>query len=185
MGRKSSRSWANFSAYLISLFLSLQITWYSCKMTIPWGLEVSREKWNFAISPLTKSSRRRRPPYKNRREMGRGFRMEGEAMAGELSSFQECGIYCLPEGSGAVFVDPVLVLSKSYARHRLRRSSYYARSFHSPQGGARGDPAGEEQVGDSSSASRKRKRKKKGKPRDMNERERAAELRHQVRPGDS
>jgi hypothetical protein len=88
-------------------------------------------------------------------------------MSDKRSTFLESGIYRF-ENSNAVFIDPVRVLNRYYTRFRVSSSAYYPRFFESKQ---------ESRV--SSSTSRKRKRKEK-KPQVLNDREKAAERRHQV-----
>ncbi|KAI3825578.1 hypothetical protein L1987_07069 [Smallanthus sonchifolius] len=75
------------------------------------------------------------------------------------------GIYQF-EGSSVVFVDPVRVLNLSYSHFRVTPSSYYSRFF---------EPTPSARV---SKIQRKRKRKEKT-PRPLNEREQAADERHQ------
>ncbi|XP_062158239.1 methyltransferase-like protein 2 isoform X3 [Alnus glutinosa] len=87
-------------------------------------------------------------------------------MSDKRSTFLESGIYRF-ENSNAVFIDPVRVLNRYYTRFRVSPSAYYPRFFESKQ---------ESRV--SSSTSRKRKRKEK-KPQALNDREKAAERRHQ------
>lgn len=89
----------------------------------------------------------------------------------ELSEFLESGIYRFGN-SEAVFIDPVRVINRSYSRFRVSPSAYYSRSFRSSIKDA------DQQLLDSSNP-RKRKRKQKKVPI-LNERELAAELRHQV-----
>ncbi|XP_034208855.1 methyltransferase-like protein 2 isoform X1 [Prunus dulcis] len=98
--------------------------------------------------------------------------MEDSKTSDKLSEFLESGVYRL-EDSNAVFIDPVRVLNRSYTRFRVSPSAYYSRSFDSKHAG---------QEARVSSNFRKRKRKEK-KPQPLNDRERAADQRHQeVRP---
>ncbi|XP_050214869.1 methyltransferase-like protein 2 isoform X2 [Mercurialis annua] len=86
-----------------------------------------------------------------------------------LSEYWETGIYRF-ENSKVVFMDPVRVLNRSYTRFRVSPSGYYTRFF---------DSKPETKL---SSTSKKRKRKQE-KPYSLNERERAADQRHQqVKP---
>ncbi|KAL9449221.1 hypothetical protein AB3S75_011200 [Citrus x aurantiifolia] len=83
----------------------------------------------------------------------------------ELSKFPDSGIYRF-ENSNAVFIDPVRVLNRSYTRFRVSPSAYYCRFFET----------------NVCSNSKKRKRKQK-KTHMLNERELAADQRHQeVKP---
>lgn len=91
-------------------------------------------------------------------------------MGDGLSTFLNSGIYQF-ENSNAVFIDPVRVMNRSYTHFRVSPSAYYPRFFESKP------LAQESRV--SSSNSRKRKRKEK-KPHSLNDREKAAEQRHQV-----
>lgn len=96
-----------------------------------------------------------------------------EAGNGErLMQFLGSGIYRL-ESSKAVFIDPVRVLNRSYSRFKISPSAYYSRFFESY----------ETRTGVSSSP-RKRKRKEKRPPLALalNERELAADRRHQASP---
>ncbi|XP_076954746.1 methyltransferase-like protein 2 [Bidens hawaiensis] len=91
-----------------------------------------------------------------------------------LSVFRKRGIYCLEEGvccSKVIFIDPVGVLNLSYTHFRVTPSSYYSRFFQPP-------------ILLLSQTQPKRKRKHKNKPpRELNQRELAADERHQrVRP---
>uniref|UniRef100_A0A2P2KC53 Uncharacterized protein MANES_05G163100 n=2 Tax=Rhizophora mucronata TaxID=61149 RepID=A0A2P2KC53_RHIMU len=89
-----------------------------------------------------------------------------------LSGFMESGIYRF-ENSNAVFLDPVRVLNRSYTRFRVSPRAYYSRFF---------DSKDDHQETTVPSSSKKRKRKEKKTPA-LNDRERAAEHRHQqVRP---
>ncbi|KAJ0031819.1 hypothetical protein Pint_13835 [Pistacia integerrima] len=90
----------------------------------------------------------------------------------ELSTFLDSGIYRF-QNSNAVFIDPVRVLNRSYTRFRVSPSAYYSRFLESKYA---------EKETKVSSNSKKRKRKQK-KPHILNERERAADQRHQeVKP---
>ncbi|MBA0838466.1 hypothetical protein Goarm_004279, partial [Gossypium armourianum] len=91
----------------------------------------------------------------------------------ELSRFLDSGIYELPN-SNAVFIDPVRILNRSYTRFRVSPSSYYSRFFESKHSA---------QEPNLPSNSKKRKRKPKKQPYSLNEKEQAADKRHQeVRP---
>ncbi|KAF3446279.1 hypothetical protein FNV43_RR11458 [Rhamnella rubrinervis] len=95
--------------------------------------------------------------------------MADSKMSEKLSTFLESGIYRFEE-SNAVFIDPVRVLNRSYNRFKVSPSVYYSRFFESKH------------TANETSNSRKRKRKQK-KSHTLNERERAADQRHQeVRP---
>lgn len=86
----------------------------------------------------------------------------------EISRFLDSGIYRFPN-SNAVFMDPVRLLNRSYNRFRVSPSAYYSRFFQA-----------EHHVRESPVASDSRKRKRKAiKPPPLNERERAADHRHQ------
>lgn len=91
-------------------------------------------------------------------------------MSDKLSKFLDSGIYRF-EDLNAVFIDPVRILNRSYTRFRVAPSAYYTRFFESKHAG--------QESGVSSSNLRKRKRKEK-EPHSLNEREKAAEQRHQV-----
>ncbi|XP_041022999.1 methyltransferase-like protein 2 isoform X1 [Juglans microcarpa x Juglans regia] len=95
--------------------------------------------------------------------------MEHPKMGDGLSPFLNSGIYQF-ENSNAVFIDPVRVMNCSYTHFQVSPSAYYPRFFESKP------LAQESRV--SSSSSRKRKRKGK-KPHSLNDREKAAEQRHQ------
>ncbi|KAG7965061.1 hypothetical protein I3843_09G204400 [Carya illinoinensis] len=95
--------------------------------------------------------------------------MEHPKMGDGLSTFLNSGIYQF-DNSNAVFIDPVRVMNRSYTHFRVSPSAYYPRFFESKP------LAQESRV--SSSNSRKRKRKEK-KPHSLNDREKAAEQRHQ------
>ncbi|XP_022144198.1 methyltransferase-like protein 2 isoform X2 [Momordica charantia] len=88
----------------------------------------------------------------------------------ELSGFMESGIYQF-ENSNFIFVDPVRVLNRSYSRFRVSPSGYYQRFFDFERKGFGN--------GDCLSSAKKRKRKEK-KPHSLNEKERAADQRHQL-----
>ena len=92
--------------------------------------------------------------------------MEKSKTSDLLADFLDKGIYRL-EGSNAVFIDPVRVLNRSYTRFRVSPSAYYTRFF---------DSGNEANI---SSGSKKRRRKER-KPHSLNEREQAADQRHQV-----
>ncbi|KAK4782447.1 hypothetical protein SAY86_016549 [Trapa natans] len=85
----------------------------------------------------------------------------------KLMRFLESGIYRF-ESSKAVFIDPVRVLNRSYSRFKVSPSAYYSRFFDT-----HGSRAGV------SSNTRKRKRKEKQAATALNERELAADRRHQ------
>ncbi|OMO87632.1 MT-A70-like protein [Corchorus capsularis] len=87
----------------------------------------------------------------------------------ELSRFLDSGIYRLPD-SNAVFVDPVRVLNRSYTRFKISPSAYYSRFF---------EPKHSAQESTLSSNPKKRKRKPKKQPYTLNEKEQAADQRHQ------
>ena len=86
----------------------------------------------------------------------------------KLSAFLESGIFRF-EDSDSVFIDPVRVHNQLYPRFMVSPSSYYSRFFESS-----------DETHQQSSNSRKRKRKEK-KPYTLNESERAADWRHQVK----
>ncbi|XP_024027773.1 methyltransferase-like protein 2 isoform X2 [Morus notabilis] len=93
--------------------------------------------------------------------------MEVSKLSEKLFAFLESGIYRF-ENSNSIFIDPVRVLNQSYTRFRVSPSAYYSRFFESSN------------ATQQSSNSRKRKRKEKEKkPYALNERERAADRRHQ------
>ncbi|XP_039044062.1 methyltransferase-like protein 2 isoform X2 [Hibiscus syriacus] len=99
--------------------------------------------------------------------------MEGEPKpSDELSRFLDSGIYEL-HNSNAVFIDPVRVLNRSYTRFRVSPSTYYSRFFEYEHPAQESNP---------SSNPKKRKRKSKKKDRSLNEKEQAAEKRHQAVP---
>ncbi|CAN0922090.1 Methyltransferase-like protein 2 [Linum grandiflorum] len=92
----------------------------------------------------------------------------------QLSTFLQCGIYRFTEAP-VVFMDPVRVINTSYSRVRVSASAYYSRFFNSNLSG--------HHETELSSTSRKRKRKERKPSHALNERERAADLRHQqMRP---
>ncbi|CAN0922096.1 Methyltransferase-like protein 2 [Linum grandiflorum] len=88
----------------------------------------------------------------------------------QLSTFLQCGIYRFTEAP-VVFMDPVRVINTSYSRVRVSASAYYSRFFNSNLSG--------HHETELSSTSRKRKRKERKPSHALNERERAADLRHQ------
>ncbi|KAL5558094.1 hypothetical protein UlMin_034305 [Ulmus minor] len=91
--------------------------------------------------------------------------MEVPKISKKLYTFFDSGIYQF-EDSNAVFIDPVRVLNRSYNRFRLSPSAYYSRFFETKAATQK------------CLNSRKRKRKDK-KSHALNERERAADQRHQ------
>lgn len=95
------------------------------------------------------------------------------------SSFINEGIYNLIDNDDfkIVFVDPVRLLSSSYSRFRVSASSYYSRPFHPSR---KNSTAGSAKQPCVSSGSKKRKRNSISKTHELNEREKAAEKRHQV-----
>ncbi|KMZ57402.1 Methyltransferase-like protein 2 [Zostera marina] len=94
------------------------------------------------------------------------------------SSFINEGIYNLIDNDDfkIVFVDPVRLLSSSYSRFRVSASSYYSRPFHPSR---KNSTAGSAKQPCVSSGSKKRKRNSISKTHELNEREKAAEKRHQ------
>ncbi|CAL1396271.1 unnamed protein product [Linum trigynum] len=96
----------------------------------------------------------------------------------QLTSFLQSGIYRFSNSAvPVVFMDPVRVLNRSYSRVRVSPSTYYSRFFSSNVAAD-----GVLRETELSSSSKKRKRKEK-KPLTLNEREQAADQRHQqVRP---
>ncbi|KAK3150771.1 hypothetical protein QOZ80_3AG0237510 [Eleusine coracana subsp. coracana] len=83
------------------------------------------------------------------------------------------GIYHLGgAGTGAVFLDPVRLLSESYQRFCVVPSAYYSRSFVPPRSGGDQETEQPEEL-------TKRKRKRKPKPKELNAMEQIAEARHQ------
>ncbi|XP_022770651.1 methyltransferase-like protein 2 isoform X2 [Durio zibethinus] len=96
--------------------------------------------------------------------------MEAESKpSDELPRFLDSGIYRFPN-SNAVFVDPVRLLNRSYNRFRVSPSAYYSRFL---------EPKHYAQEPTLSSNPNKRKRKPKKQPHSLNEKERAADQRHQ------
>lgn len=94
-------------------------------------------------------------------------------MSDELKSFLDAGIYRLDvDGSKVAFLDPVRVLNRSYSRFKIYPSAYYSRSFGCSTAG---DESKEDKVFQVT-----KKRKKRRPARDLNEKEKAAEKRHQV-----
>ncbi|XP_020257950.1 methyltransferase-like protein 2 [Asparagus officinalis] len=103
--------------------------------------------------------------------------MEGNEVSSNLSAFLNSGIYHL-DGSNVVFVDPVRILNGCYTRFRLSGSAYYSRSFKSNI-----KAQAVEDAIDSSNSKKKKRKRKRNSCRVLNERETAAENRHQgVRP---
>ncbi|XP_023002716.1 methyltransferase-like protein 2 isoform X1 [Cucurbita maxima] len=96
--------------------------------------------------------------------------MEDRLARDELSVFLESGIYRF-QNSNFIFVDPVRVLNLSYSRFRVSPSGYYRRFFDHVKKGLDNR--------DCLLNARKRKRKEK-KSRCLNEKELAADQRHQV-----
>ncbi|CAI0558781.1 unnamed protein product [Linum tenue] len=93
----------------------------------------------------------------------------------QLAAFFQSGIYRFSNCAvSVVFMDPVRVLNRSYSRFRVSPSTYYSRFFSS---NLAADFAHRET--ELSSSSKKRKRKEK-KPPLLNEREQAADQRHQL-----
>ncbi|XP_031407088.1 methyltransferase-like protein 2 [Punica granatum] len=100
--------------------------------------------------------------------------MAEPANSEKLTQFLKYGVYHL-ESSNAVFIDPVRALNRSYSLFKVSPLRYYSRFFEHK-------PLGTTATGTCSN-SRKRKRKEKRPPLALNERERAADHRHQeVRP---
>ncbi|XVE94760.1 hypothetical protein REPUB_Repub02eG0036800 [Reevesia pubescens] len=95
--------------------------------------------------------------------------MEETKPSDELSRFLDYGIYRFPN-SNAVFVDPVRLLNRSYSRFRISPSAYYSRFFESKHSA---------QESTISSNPKKRKRKPKKESHSLNEKEQAADQRHQ------
>ncbi|CAN1126859.1 Methyltransferase-like protein 2 [Linum perenne] len=92
----------------------------------------------------------------------------------QLSAFLQSGIYRFTESS-VVFMDPVRVINSSYSRIRVSPTAYYSRFFNSN--------LSVDHETKLTSSSKKRKRKQEKPPHPLNERERAADFRHQqVRP---
>ncbi|CAI0425485.1 unnamed protein product [Linum tenue] len=98
----------------------------------------------------------------------------------QLTAFLQSGIYRFSNSAvPVVFMDPVRVLNRSYSRVRVSPSTYYSRFFNS---NVAADGVLRETELSSSSKKRKRKRKEK-KSIPLNEREQAADQRHQqIRP---
>ncbi|CAI0425488.1 unnamed protein product [Linum tenue] len=96
----------------------------------------------------------------------------------QLTAFLQSGIYRFSNSAvPVIFMDPVRVLNRSYSRVRVSPSTYYSRFFSSNVAAD-----GVLRETELSSSSKKRKRKEK-KPLTLNEREQAADQRHQqVRP---
>ncbi|XP_042375497.1 methyltransferase-like protein 2 isoform X1 [Zingiber officinale] len=93
-------------------------------------------------------------------------------MSDELKSFLDSGIYRLDvDGSKVAFLDPVRVLNCSFSRFKISPSAYYSRSFRCSTDG---DESKEDKVFQVT-----KKRKKRRPARNLNEREEAAEKRHQ------
>ncbi|CAL1410994.1 unnamed protein product [Linum trigynum] len=93
----------------------------------------------------------------------------------QLAAFFQSGIYRFSNCAVAVvFMDPVRILNRSYSRFRVSPSTYYSRFFSS---NLAADFAHRET--EFSSSSKKRKRKEKKLPL-LNEREQAADQRHQL-----
>ncbi|RZS16042.1 hypothetical protein BHM03_00047979 [Ensete ventricosum] len=94
-------------------------------------------------------------------------------MSDAVRSFLDTGIYRLDrDGSMVVFLDPVRILNHSYSRFRVSPSAYYSRSFETTTAAMKTDAVEDSRI--------VKKRKRTRAPRDLNERERAAEKRHQV-----
>ncbi|XWS14616.1 hypothetical protein CRYUN_Cryun35bG0024500 [Craigia yunnanensis] len=87
----------------------------------------------------------------------------------ELPRFLDSGIYRFPN-SNAVFIDPVRLLNRSYTRFMVSPSAYYSRFF---------EPKHSVHESTLSSNPKKRKRKPKKQPHSLNEKEQAADQRHQ------
>ncbi|KAJ8485784.1 hypothetical protein OPV22_018269 [Ensete ventricosum] len=95
-----------------------------------------------------------------------------EEMSDAVRSFLDTGIYRLDrDGSMVVFLDPVRILNHSYSRFRVSPSAYYSRSFETTTAAMKTDAVEDSRI--------VKKRKRTRAPRDLNERERAAEKRHQ------
>lgn len=86
----------------------------------------------------------------------------------ELAAFSSTGVYRIRRAP-AFFMDPVRVLNRTYSRFQLSPSSYYCRFFAAGPGSS-----GEPQM------ARKKRRRRRCSPLELNEREAAAERRHQV-----
>lgn len=87
----------------------------------------------------------------------------------ELAAFSSTGVYRIRRAP-AFFMDPVRVLNRTYSRFQLSPSSYYCRFF----------AAGPGSSGEPQMARKKRRRRRRCSPLELNEREAAAERRHQV-----
>ncbi|CAK9312634.1 unnamed protein product [Citrullus colocynthis] len=96
--------------------------------------------------------------------------MEDGLARDRLSVFLETGIYRFLD-SDFIFVDPVRVLNRSYSRFRVSPAGYYSRFFDYERKGFENK--------DCLSYAKKRKRKER-KLRCLNEKELAADQRHQV-----
>lgn len=80
------------------------------------------------------------------------------------------------KGKNAVYMDPVRVLSATYASHVVKSNAYYSRAFFTSASVLTPTPA--PTAKDESGVSNKRKRKRK--VYNLNEKEALAESRHQV-----
>ncbi|WCJ35289.1 Methyltransferase MT-A70 family protein [Euphorbia peplus] len=99
--------------------------------------------------------------------------MEDSKTRNYLSLFLDSGIYHL-ENSNAIFIDPVRLLNRSYHQFRVSPSAYYSRFFDAKRFAS---PINEPNHLPS------KKRKRKPKPQLLNQREQAADHRHQqIRP---
>ncbi|CAA3009102.1 methyltransferase 2 [Olea europaea subsp. europaea] len=90
-----------------------------------------------------------------------------------LSVFLKTGIYQF-EGSKAVFIDPVRILTRSYTRFRVSPSAYYSRFFNSIA-----DHSTETHNNCSGNLKKRKRNKKKEKSHNLNSREQIADQRHQ------
>ncbi|XP_031478651.1 methyltransferase-like protein 2 isoform X2 [Nymphaea colorata] len=97
--------------------------------------------------------------------------MADEGKREELSAFLSTGIYRLGTANDVVFIDPPRVLNCGYTRFRVSASAYYERPFSLG--------SGQTQRKDASPILNSKGRKRKRKEYVLNERERAAEERHQ------
>ncbi|KAF3784005.1 Methyltransferase-like protein 2 [Nymphaea thermarum] len=97
--------------------------------------------------------------------------MADEGGREELSAFLSTGIYRLGTANDVVFIDPPRVLNCGYTRFRVSASAYYERPFSLG--------SGQTQRKDASPILNSKGRKRKRKEYVLNERERAAEERHQ------
>lgn len=88
----------------------------------------------------------------------------------ELAAFSSTGVYRIRRAP-AFFMDPVRVLNRTYSRFQLSPSSYYCRFFAAGPGSS-----GEPQM----ARKKRRRRRRRCSPLELNEREAAAERRHQV-----